>query len=135
MLSGVLDFDGLVIVSSLDCQRFLVEPESLSLSSVSGLDDNVSSINDFEVSSRSQLSNNVEISLNNQTEVFVELTLGWILWILVSIDKIPLLVESTMLVPHNDVSVLIISIAMNIHDLSSFVLKESSLISEELPPS
>jgi hypothetical protein len=77
----------------------------------------------------------VEGSFNIQTEVFIEFSLLWILWILVSIDKIPLLVEATMFLPYNDISVLLISVAMDVHNKSSFVDKESACVSEELPPS
>jgi hypothetical protein len=50
-------------------------------------------------------------------------------------DEVPLLVESSVLLPDNDVSVLVISISMDIHNLSSFVDEECVLVSEELPPS
>jgi hypothetical protein len=40
-----------------------------------------------------------------------------------------------MLVPNDNISVFIISVAMYIHNLSSLVDKECTSVSEELPPS
>jgi hypothetical protein len=46
-----LDIPGLVVQSSLDSSRFLIEPPELSLSSISSLDDNVSVVDEVEISS------------------------------------------------------------------------------------
>jgi hypothetical protein len=51
------------------------------------------------------LRDNVEWSFNIETEVFVEFSFLWIFWILISIDDVPLLVDLSMLVVDNDVSV------------------------------
>jgi hypothetical protein len=67
--------------------------------------------------------------------LLVELTLLWFLWILISIDDVPLLVNLSMLVESDDVSVLVIKSTFNIEDLSFLVDNEWSLISEHLPPS
>jgi hypothetical protein len=112
-----------------------VEVPGLCVSSIWCLDHKVSVVNEVEISVSLELRNNVEISFNIHTEVFVEFTLGWFLWHLVSIDEIPLLVESLVLFPDNDILVLSILSLINIHDLSSFINKIDVLVSKELPPS
>jgi hypothetical protein len=77
----------------------------------------------------------VEISLNIQTEFFVELSLLWFIFHVISIDNIPLLVQSSVFVPDNDVSVLLIFVSMDIHNLSFLVDEVIALVSEELEPS
>jgi hypothetical protein len=77
----------------------------------------------------------VEVSLNIHTEVFVVLSLLWFLWPSFNVDAVPLLVGSSVFVPNDDISVLFISVAMDIHNLSFFVDKETVLVSEKLPPS
>jgi hypothetical protein len=67
------------------------------------------------------LRDNVEISFNIESELLVELTLGWLIWILISIDDLPSLVDFTMLVMHNDVSVFSINATLNIKHFSFFV--------------
>jgi hypothetical protein len=64
-LSWVLNVPRLIVQSGLDGQSLLVEVPSLSFSSVSGLKDDVSVIDDIKISSRSHVRDNVEISLNN----------------------------------------------------------------------
>jgi hypothetical protein len=68
----------------------------------------------------------VEWSLNIKTEVLVELTLLWLLWVFVSIDNVPLLVDLSMFVVNNNVSVFSINITLNIEDLTFFVDNEST---------
>jgi len=82
-----------------------------------------------------QLRDNIEWSLNIQTEVFIEFTLLWLSWHSISIYDIPLLVETVMSVPHEDISVLTVMVALEIHNLSFFVDNVGILVSEELPPS
>jgi hypothetical protein len=101
----------LAVELGLDCQGSLIEPPGLSVSSVSGLDNHVPVVDQIKVSVVIHFGNDVEWSFNVQTEVFVELTLGWFSWIFISVDDIPLLVESLMFVPHNDVSVFSINIS------------------------
>jgi hypothetical protein len=48
----------------------------------------------------------VEISLDVESELFVEFSLLWLLWVLVNIDEIPLLAEFASLGVHLDISVL-----------------------------
>jgi hypothetical protein len=47
----------------------------------------------------------MEFSLNIETEVFVKFSLLWLFWIFIGIDDVPLLVDLSMLVVNNDVSV------------------------------
>jgi len=68
----------------------------------------------------------VERSLNIETEVLVEFTLLWLLWVLVSIDNVPLLVDLSVFVVNNNVSVFSINIALNIKDLAFLVDNEST---------
>jgi len=68
----------------------------------------------------------MERSLNIETEVLVEFSLLWLLWVLVSIDNVPLLVDLSVFVVNNNVSVFSINIALNIEDLAFFVDNEST---------
>jgi hypothetical protein len=87
----------------------LIEVPDLSLEGVWCLDYKVSVVDNIKISVVWKLRNNEEISLNIETEVFVEFSLGWFSWIFIGIDNVPLLVKSAMLLPCDDVSVLIIS--------------------------
>lgn len=78
---------------------------------------------------------NVEISFNIQSEIFIELSLLWWSLPVASVDDIPLLVESAMLVVDHDILVLSILASLNIEDLSFIIDNECTLHSEELPPS
>jgi hypothetical protein len=86
-----------------------VEVPDLGASSVWYLDDHVSVVNEIEVSVILHLRDNVEWSFNVETEVFIEFTLLWLIWIFISIDDIPLLVDFSVLAPCKNVSVLSIN--------------------------
>jgi hypothetical protein len=77
----------------------------------------------------------VEISLNVEVEFLVELSLGWLFWILVNIDEVPLLVDSSVLVVYLNVSVFSINISLDIKYLSVLINHEWRTPSEHLPPS
>ena len=87
----------------------LIEVPFLSISTISSLDNKVLVVDQIEVSVFFQLRNNVEWSLNKETEVFVKFSLLWFLWIFINIDDVPLLVDLSMFVVDNDVSVLSIN--------------------------
>ena len=125
----------MVVVLGSDSQRLLVEPPGLGVSSVSSLDDHVFVVNQVKVSMFSELRDDVEWSFDVQTKLFIELSLNWFSWVFISIDDIPLLVETTMLVPDDNVSAFSILSTMNIKDFSTFIHNESTLLSPELPPS
>jgi hypothetical protein len=63
----------------------------------------------------------MEVSLDEETELLVELSLLWLSLPLVSIHNIPLLLDLVVLVVDTDVSVLSISGALNLNDLASLV--------------
>ena len=75
------------------------------------------------------MSDNVEISFNIKAESLVEFTLSWFLP-LITIDDIELLVDLSMSLPYNNVSVFSINATLNIKDLSSNVLDDSSFSHE-----
>jgi hypothetical protein len=81
------------------------------------------------------MGNNVEWSFNVKSEVFVELSLSWFTLPLVNIEDIKLLVDLSMSVVSNDVSVFIINSTLDIEDLTLFIGNLSSLSSPDLPPS
>ena len=85
-----------------------MEVPDLGSSTVWNLDDHISVVDQIKISVIWQLGNNVEISLNIKTELLVELSLSWLLLILVNIDDLPLLVSLSILVFNNNVSVLIV---------------------------
>jgi hypothetical protein len=78
---------------------------------------------------------NVEVSFNIETEVFIVFSLDWFSWVFIGVDDVPLLVETVVSVPSNDVSVLVIFTSCDIEDLSFFVNNMGTLVSPELPPS
>jgi len=51
------------------------------------------------------LGHDVEVSLNIETEVLVEFSLSWVSLPFISIDDVPLLVDLSMFVINNDISV------------------------------
>jgi len=81
------------------------------------------------------LGNNVEVSLNNQTEFLIELSLSGFSLPLISIDNVPLLVDTVVLVLNFDVSVFSINIALDMHYLSFLIGNIDTFVSEHLPPS
>jgi hypothetical protein len=93
------------VLSASDGSGWLMEVELLGFSSVLGLDYQVSS-EEVKVSSIWQSRYNIECSVNIKTEVSVELILAWFFLPITSIDKLPLLVDSSMQVPHENISVL-----------------------------
>ena len=113
----------------------MIEVPSLGLSSIWSLDHHVSIVDQVKVSVFIKLGNNVEVSLNNKTEVLIEFSLDWLLWIFIGIDDVELLVDLAVLVPDNHLSLLSIDSSMYIHNLSFLVHDVWSLESEELPPS
>jgi hypothetical protein len=83
----------------------LVEPPFLSLSGISCLDSKVGVVDQVEVSVVWELRDNVEWSFNIEAEFFIQLSLLWRTLPFVSIDKIKLLVKSTMLLVYDDLSI------------------------------
>ena len=101
----------MVVQSCLDGHRSLVEIPDLGLSSIWCLNDHVSVANQVKVSVFGQLGDNVEVSLNEETEVFVKFSLLWFLWIFISEDDVPLLVDLSCLCYNLDVLVLLVNAA------------------------
>jgi len=131
-----LDIPRLVVISSSDGQRLLMEVPNLGLSSIWNLDDHVSVVDQVEVSIVWQLRNNVEVSLNVKSELLVELTLGWLLLVFINIGNLPSLVDLAILSLQNNVSVFVVKSSINSNDLSFFVGNITIVfVSEHLPPS
>jgi len=86
----------LVVDLGLDGERFLIEPPGLSLLAILCLDDHLSVVDSFEVSVSSKSRDNVEWSFNVKSEIFVEFSLSWFTLPFISIDNIPLLVDSVI---------------------------------------
>jgi hypothetical protein len=125
----------LVVQSGSDGQRLLVEVPDLSLSSVWSLDDHVSVVDEIKISVLWQFGDNIEVSFNIESEISVEFTFDWLIWVLISIDNRPLLVDLSMFVVDLDILVLIIESTSDIHHLSFLIHNELAFQSEELPPS
>jgi hypothetical protein len=106
--SWACDIPWLVVESSLDGQWSLVEVPHLSVSGVRCLDNHISIVYQVKVSARFQLGYDMEISFDIQTEIFVQFSLSWFTLPLINIDDVPLLVDLSMFVPNNDVSVFLI---------------------------
>lgn len=63
------------------------------------------------------------------------MTLCWLWLLFIYIYDIPLLVYTVMLVPDNDLSILVIMATVNIKYLALFIDDKAVLVSEHLPPS
>jgi hypothetical protein len=77
----------------------------------------------------------MEVSLNVKTELLVELSLSWFSLPFISVDNIPWLVESVVLVLDFNVSVFSINIALDMKDLAFLIAHVDTSVSEHLPPS
>jgi len=133
--SWSLDIKWLIVILSLNCQRFLVEIPNLRFSSIWCLDDHVSVVNQVHVSVAWHSWNNVEVSKDIESKFFIEFSLPGFTLPFISVDYIPLLVNFTILVSNNDVSILSINVSLNFNDLCFLVNNVTILIFEELPPS
>jgi hypothetical protein len=134
--SSTLDIEGLVVVSSSDSQRLLVEIPLLSISSIWSLDDHISVVDQVEISIGFECRDNIECTINVKTEFLVKLTLSWFLLILIYIDNSPSLLNLSIPVHDYDILVLIVNSSRNFNDLSSIIGNESIILkSEKLPPS
>jgi len=103
--SNVVYFQRLVVQSGSDGQRLLMEVPDLGSSAIWSLDDNVSVVDEIEVSIIWEFRNEMEISLNVESELFVELSFSRFFLIFVNIDYSPSLVNFSILILYNDVSV------------------------------
>jgi len=112
-----------------------MEVPDLSLSAIWSLDDHVSVVDQVEVSVVWKFGDDVEVSLNKESESFVELSLGWFSLPFISVDNVPLLVDLLLIVVNNNVSVLRIRSALNFNNFTVLVDNVWSLVSEHLPPS
>jgi hypothetical protein len=84
----------------------LIEIPSLGLSSIWCLNDHVSVVDEIKVSAIWEFGDNVEVSLDIESESVTELSLSWLTLPFISIDNVPLLVDLSMFVMNDDVSVL-----------------------------
>jgi hypothetical protein len=125
----------LVVELGLDGQRLLVEVPDLGVSTIWSLDDHVSVVDEIKVSVLSQCRDDMEWSFDIESILFIELSFSWFSLPFISIDDVPLLVDSAMLVVDNDVSVFSIMTSINIKDLSVLIDNESTVNSPHLPPS
>jgi hypothetical protein len=125
----------LVVVSCSNGQGLLVEIPNLSFSTVCNLDNHVPVVDQVEVSVLWKLRDNIEISLNIETESLVELSLGWLSLPFINVDDIPLLMNLIIPLANNDVSVFRINTTLNFQNLSFIIDYSRTLVSEELPPS
>jgi hypothetical protein len=98
-----------------------MEVPNLSLSTIWCLDNKVSVVDQVKVSVVWKCRDDVEISLNVKSELLVELTLGWLLLILVDVDNSPLLMNLAVLILHDNVSIFIIKSSVNGNYLTSFI--------------
>jgi hypothetical protein len=129
------DIEGLVVVSSSDCQGLLVEVPDLGSSAIWNLDDHVPVVDKVEISVVWKLRYNVEVSLYIKTESFIELSFSWLTLPFINVDNVPLLMDFIGLFVDCNISILLINLSLYLNDLSSFVDNGRSLISENLPPS
>jgi hypothetical protein len=84
-----------------------MEVPDLSLSSILSLDYHVSVIDQVKVSSTWQCRDDIEISFDVETELFIQLSLLW-LRVLVNINNLPLLSEILVSVVYHNISLLLI---------------------------
>jgi hypothetical protein len=98
-------------------------------------DDDVSSANNCEYSSHWESWDNVECSVDPESELLVE-SLNFITLGLVDVDDLPSLVETSVLSPDNNLLAFWVLVSLDIEDLSWLGVDELLvLILEKLPPS
>jgi hypothetical protein len=112
-----------------------VEIPSLSVSSIWNLDDHVSIVDQIEILVVRKLRYDVEVFLDNESELFVHFSFAWFSLPLISIDNIPLLVDSIALSVDSNVSVFLVDVTLNLEYLALLVYNSNTLVSEHLPPS
>jgi hypothetical protein len=61
-----------------------------------------------------KLGHNVEWSFNIESELFIEFSLSWLSFPFINIDEVPLLVDSSMLIVNDDLSVLVVVVSLYI---------------------
>jgi len=130
-----LDVPRLVVVSGSDGQWLLMEIPNLSISSIWCLDNHVSVVDKIKVSVFFHLWYNMEIFLDNETELFIHFTLAWFTFPFVNIDDVPLLMKTVVSFLNTDVSVLLVNVSNNFHHFSSLIDDVLIFESEHLPPS
>jgi hypothetical protein len=130
-----LDIPRLVIVSGSDGQGLLMEVPDLGSSTVWNLNDHVSIVNEIEISVVWHFRNNVEVSLNIESESLIELSFLWFTFPFINIDNVPLLVNFIVRTIDCNVSVFSINSSLDFQCLSFLVHDLGSFISEHLPPS
>jgi hypothetical protein len=84
-----------------------MEVPDLSPSSIWCLNDHVSVVDKVKISSTWQCRDDIEISFDVETELFIQLSLLW-LRVLVNIDNLPLLSEILVSVVYHHISLLLI---------------------------
>jgi len=125
------------VLLGLDGLGNLIKEELLrSTSSFQCFDYQISSSNNCNSFVHWHFGNNVERSVNMETEVLVE-TLGGLSWsILINVDNFPSLIQSTSFVPYANVGTFLIFASGNFNNFVVLDIDEVfSLISKKLPPS
>jgi hypothetical protein len=107
--TGTLDIPWLVVISSSDSLRLLVEVPNLCFSTVSSLDNEVSVVDQIKISVWSHLWYNIEVSFDVKSEVLVKFSLLW-LFVFINIDDLELLSSVFSSISNLDVSILHISV-------------------------
>jgi len=127
----------LVVQLGLDCQRLLMEPPGLGVSSISSLDDHVSVVNDIKESVFSHLTHNVEWSFDVESESLTEFSFGWFTLPFIHVHDVPLLVDSIVSLLSIKMSSFAINSAINFNHLVLLLIvgDVSSIICPHLPPS
>jgi hypothetical protein len=113
-LSWALNVPRLIVVLGSDGQSLLMEVPHLSVSSIGGFEDEVSVVDQIEISVWFHLSYNVEWSFDVQAKLFVKLSFSWFSFPFIGIDNVPLLVKTITWVVYTNVSVLLVNIADNL---------------------
>jgi len=153
LLSIFLDAERLLAVSGSDGQRWLMEVPYLMLLPIWNLDGQVSIADAVKIKISSltittnlnflsldflamfvifqgHFRNNMEVPIDDESELLVELTLGRLLLILINIDDSPSLVYLSISILNNKVSIFSINTSLNCKDLSFFIDNSSIFVSE-----
>jgi hypothetical protein len=129
----------LVVDLGLDSQRSLIKPPDLSSLSISCLDNHVSVVDDLEISVLVHSRDDMEWSLNIESEFFIKFTLGWFSLPLINVNNVPFLMDSSVLgLITLDMSSFGIGSSLNVKVFVHTLLEGSNVStfnSEQLPPS
>lgn len=112
-----------------------MEIPNLSTSTIWGLDNHISIVNQVEVSVFFELRDDVEVFFDNEAILFVKFALHWISFPFIYINNVPLLMKTIISLIDSDVSLFCIYVSNYFNHFASLIDNILILEPKKLPPS